>query len=140
MFENKDMLAVLTNIQSLGRVAQAIGFQGPALGAKLATPNVRDFTEEQLAAGLYSQTFLGTGSHGQANASGMVDRNKEINKMGHATATGHTRYASFAHCLLPARCVRRRHVSGVEGLGSADPTFLGTGSHGGATQAGKGSC
>jgi len=110
LFENKDMLAVLTSIQSLGRVAQAIGFQGPALGAKLATPNARDFTEEQLAAGLYSQTFLGTGSHGQANASGMVDRNKEINKMG--------------------------HVSGVEGLGSADPTFLGTGSHGCATQAG----
>eukprot|EP00964_Phaeocystis_antarctica_P014936 scaffold8251_cov77-Phaeocystis_antarctica.AAC.2 len=87
------MLAVLTNLQSLGRVAQvphvlphalcmhcictvtclphalhstptlqAIGFQGPTLGAKLASANRRDFTEEQLAAGMYTQTFLGAGS------------------------------------------------------------------------------
>jgi len=93
LFENKDMLAVLTNLQSLGRVAQvphvlphalcmhcictvtclphalhstptlqAIGFQGPTLGAKLASANRRDFTEEQLAAGMYTQTFLGAGS------------------------------------------------------------------------------
>ena len=102
MFENKDMLAVLTNIQSLGRVAQAVGFQGPALGAKLATPNVRDFTEEQLAAGLYSQTFLGTGSHGQANASGMVDRNKEINKMGHATPACLAPIASYPRIVCDA--------------------------------------
>ena len=41
---------------------QAIGFQGPTLGAKLASANRRDFTEEQLAAGMYTQTFLGAGS------------------------------------------------------------------------------
>ena len=32
---------------------QAIGYQGPTLGAKLASANRRSFTEEQLAAGLY---------------------------------------------------------------------------------------
>ena len=110
LFENKDMMAVLINIQSLGRQAQAAGYQGPALGAKLATANKRNFTEEQLAAGLNTATFLGKGSHGGATQSGMIDRSKEINRTG--------------------------HVSGIGHLGSADPTFLGTGSHGGATQAG----
>ena len=37
LFENKDMLAVLTNIQALGRAAQRVpGFEGPSFGAKLA--------------------------------------------------------------------------------------------------------
>ena len=65
LFENKDMIAVLTNIHSLGRVSQKVeGFAGPYLGAKLASTNRRSFTEEQLAAGLNAATFLGKGSHG----------------------------------------------------------------------------
>ena len=35
---------------------QAIGYQGPTLGAKLASANRRSFTEEQLAAGLSVST------------------------------------------------------------------------------------
>ena len=110
LFENKGMMAVLINIQSVGRQAQVAGYQGPALGAKIATANRRNFTEEQLAAGLNTATFLGKGSHGGATQSGMIDRSKEIN--------------------------RTSHVGGISHLGSAAPTFLGTGSHGGATQAG----
>jgi len=52
LFENKDMFAVLTNIQALGSAAQKLpGYSGPTLGAKLAESNVREFTAEQIAAG-----------------------------------------------------------------------------------------
>jgi hypothetical protein len=40
LFENKNMLAVVTNLHSLGRRAQKIpGYTGPALGVKLADAN-----------------------------------------------------------------------------------------------------
>ena len=42
------MRAVVRNVHSLGRVAQQLGFDGPALGAKLATKNARSFSEAQL--------------------------------------------------------------------------------------------
>jgi len=113
LFENKDMMAVLMNLQALGSQAQRLGFGGPMLGAKIATANRRSFTEEQLAAGLHTQTFLGTGSHGQANQAGMIDHSKNIDKMGHVAGCANT-------------------------AGSAEATFLGTGSYGGATQAGMG--
>jgi hypothetical protein len=81
LFENKDMIAVLTNIHSLGRVSQKVaGFAGPYLGAKLADANAREFTQEQLDAGKGAATFLGKGSHGCANQSGMVDSSKNIVK------------------------------------------------------------
>ena len=50
LFEAKDMRAVVRNIHSLGRVAQRYdSYDGPALGAKLAQPNKRSFSEAQLA-------------------------------------------------------------------------------------------
>ena len=99
------MMAVLTNIHSLGRVAQKVpGYSGPALGAKLATAHHREFTAEQLKEAAAAPTFLGKGSHGGATQAGMVDRSKDINRVG--------------------------GVSGTEGLGTGgDATFLGKGSH-----------
>lgn len=48
LFEDKDMHAVVTNVHALGRVAQTLGFNGPTLGAKMASQNTRHFTEAQL--------------------------------------------------------------------------------------------
>ena len=66
LFEGQDMMSVLTNVQSLGRVAQRIpGFSGPTLGAKLATANEREFTEEQKWAAMNAPSFIGSGSRVQ---------------------------------------------------------------------------
>jgi len=64
LFENQNMMAVLIQLHSLGRIAQTIGYQGPTLGAKLADKNERTFTEEQLREAKNATTFLGKGSHG----------------------------------------------------------------------------
>jgi hypothetical protein len=67
LYENKDMGAVLQNIVALGSAAQKVpGYLGPLLGAKIAAPAPREFTEEQMRAGATTQTFLGKGSHGGA--------------------------------------------------------------------------
>jgi len=112
LFENKNMQAVLVNLQSVGRIAQGLpGYSGPIFGAKVATANHRHFTEDQLRAGRNSMSLTGKGSHGGATQSGMsVVGNKNISK---ATAAG------------------------LEGLGASTPTFIGTGSHGRASQAGS---
>lgn len=105
------MMQVITNIHALGAIAQKRGYAGPKLGVKLADTNIRDFTQEQLNAGKGEQTFIGKGSSGHANASGMIDHSKNINKMG--------------------------HVSGTEGLGqNAELTIMGKGSHGQANASG----
>mmetsp|Transcript_15045 Transcript_15045/g.40359 ORF Transcript_15045/g.40359 Transcript_15045/m.40359 type:complete len:247 (+) Transcript_15045:88-828(+) len=81
LYENQDMNAVLVNIVALGSAAQkVVGYAGPTLGAKLASANVRTFTEEQRIAGAATQTFLGKGSHGHASQAGMFDTSKEIVK------------------------------------------------------------
>ena len=49
LYEGKNLGAVVRNIHSLGRVAQALGFEGPALGARLAQRNERKFSALQLA-------------------------------------------------------------------------------------------
>jgi hypothetical protein len=49
LHEGKDMRAVVRNLHSLGRVAQGVvGFNGPHLGARLATKSVRRFSQAQL--------------------------------------------------------------------------------------------
>ena len=63
LFEDKNMKAVIINIHSLGRAAQKLGFDGPVLGAKMATANKREFTEEQLNAGKGAVPVFGKGSH-----------------------------------------------------------------------------
>jgi hypothetical protein len=64
LFEGKNMAAVVTNLHSLGRIAQKMpGYRGPALGVKLANANKRNFTAEQLAQAKAAPTFMGQGSH-----------------------------------------------------------------------------
>ena len=48
LYEAKNMGAVVRNLHSLGRVAQQRGFGGPTLGARLASKNVRTFSQAQL--------------------------------------------------------------------------------------------
>eukprot|EP00966_Prymnesium_polylepis_P041801 970813-Prymnesium_polylepis.1 len=67
LYDDRNMDAVVTNLHSLGRLAQSF-YMGPALGAKLATANPRDFTEEQLNAGKHTVGGFGLGSHASAQA------------------------------------------------------------------------
>lgn len=139
LYENKDMLAVLTNIQALGSAAQKLpGYSGPILGAKLAEANLREFTAEQLAAGKSEQTFLGKGSHGTAGIQmgAHIDHSKQINKMGHvvgemanlgldgtATLVGSGSHGT-AGSLMGTQIDRSKQINklgqvvGAEGLGS----------------------
>jgi len=48
LFEGKNFGAVVSNLHSLGRVAQQRGFVGPTLGVRLASRNVRTFSQAQL--------------------------------------------------------------------------------------------
>ena len=151
LFENKNMLAVVTNIHALGRFAQRIpGYDGPVLGVKLAEANKRNFTAEQLAQAKAAPTLLGKGSHGGASQAGTIDYSKNINKTGHVdglqglgnaevTAIGKGSHggASQAGTIDYSKNINKMgHVRGVEGLGSGEATAIGMGSHGGASQAG----
>lgn len=50
LYEGRGMRAVVRNLHSLGRIAQKEeGFNGPSLGARLASRNERHFSEKQLA-------------------------------------------------------------------------------------------
>ena len=69
LFENQNMMAVVIQLHSLGRLAQAMGFAGPKLGVKVVEKNERTFTEEQLREARAEQTFLGKGSHGTVGGS-----------------------------------------------------------------------
>ena len=81
LYEDKDMMAVLINLQALGRAAQKVpGYSGPTFGAKAADANVREFTEEQRIAGAATTTFLGKGSCGGATQAGMTDTSRNIVK------------------------------------------------------------
>lgn len=51
LYEAQNMHTVILSIHSLGRKAQSKGFQGPVLGPRESSANVREFTDEQRAAG-----------------------------------------------------------------------------------------
>jgi len=51
LYEGQNMNAVINGIHALGRKTQSKGYTGPSLGPKEASANVREFTDEQLAAG-----------------------------------------------------------------------------------------
>ena len=98
LFENKDMMQVLTNLQALGRSAQEVPeYKGPPFGAKLAHHNARTFTEEQRMAGAAEQTFMGKGSHGHETQSGMFDHSKEIVKCHSACSSEPTMVGNGSH-------------------------------------------
>lgn len=89
LYEDQDMLAVLRQIHALGSHAPKAGFEGPKLGAKLATETYREFSAETLAAGASSVGLLGKGSHGYATQAGMFDTSRNIDK-GVGTGTSAT--------------------------------------------------
>jgi hypothetical protein len=113
LYENKDIMAVLTNIHALGRVSANVpGYTGPTFGVKLSSANKRHFDEETLAMAKNTPTLIGKGSIGCASQAGTIDHSKNIVKTG--------------------------HVQGIEGLGmSSEATAMGKGSHGCATAAGN---
>ena len=153
LYENQDMMAVITNIHSLGRVSGKVpGYSGPTLGAKLADKSVRHFDEETLRKGRAEQTFLGKGSHGHASQAGTVDTSRNIGKMDKvrgidglgtdasvtAVGMGSHGHASQAGTFDTSRNIGKvDHVKGIGGLGTdASVTAVGMGSHGHASQAG----
>lgn len=81
LYEENNMAQVVINLNALGRAAQKIPeFAGPHFGGKAATPNKREFTEEQLQRGKNEQTLMGKGSHGGATQSGVFDHSRDIVK------------------------------------------------------------
>jgi len=151
LYENQDMMAVLIQITSLGRIAQKIGFQGPTLGVKLAAENVREFTAEQLAEAKNATTFMGKGSHGTAGGNmskvgggkkyahmadiegveglglgGGVDELGLVGKGAKGTAGGDMTKADAGR-----QIDAMSKVSGADGMGTGgETTMLGVGSHG----------
>jgi len=51
LYEAQNIPQVVNGIIALGRKAQTIGYEGPALGPAESTENKREFTEEQMSAG-----------------------------------------------------------------------------------------
>ena len=68
LYEEQNMNAVVLNLHALGREAQVqqLNPGGPTLGAKMATENKREFTEEQMNAGKNVVGVFGKGSHASA--------------------------------------------------------------------------
>jgi len=70
LYENQNLWQVVTCIHALGRKAQANGFDGPCLGPKEASKNVREFSEEQIQEGK-KVIGLQMGTNKLASQSGM---------------------------------------------------------------------
>jgi len=83
LYESQNLWQVVLAIFALGRKAQLIGFDGPALGPREAQRNTRDFSEEQMKAG---QTIIGLqmGTNQCASQKGM--------------SFGNTRHIADLHC------------------------------------------
>jgi len=71
LFENKNLYMIVDNLFSLGGHAQKNGFNGPALGVKVANENRRNFDDSVLKAG---QSVIGLqyGSNKGASQAGMT--------------------------------------------------------------------
>ncbi|EDV25252.1 uncharacterized protein TRIADDRAFT_57010 [Trichoplax adhaerens] len=70
LYEARNMIQVLRSLEALGRQAQKLGYDGPTIGAKMATENRRSFTEEQLKQS-DAVISLQYGTNKGANQSGM---------------------------------------------------------------------
>ena len=143
LFEGKNMLAVVGQIHSLGRIAQSLpGYSGPGLGPKEATANKREFTEEQLNEAKNATTFLGKGSAGTAAESiaktvtGATNiRTFGLEKEGLGTGGEASLVGSGSHG-TPAEGMAKMELSGrqiiktdsqTDGLGKGGESRLGTG-------------
>jgi hypothetical protein len=71
LFEARNLSQVVLCLFSLGRSTQKHPeYEGPTIGPKMATKNVRNFTEEQILAGRNSQISLQSGSNKGASQAG----------------------------------------------------------------------
>jgi len=149
LYENANMLAVIIQIHAFGRIVQKVpGYNGPQLGVKEASANVREFTQEQMIAAKAEQTFMGKGSHGTAGgAMSKVNEGQGYKfKMGTYAGEGYgtggeqTFVGTGSHGTAGAQMDVTEHlgnkivkvdIAGTEGLGKgSEQTFLGAGSHG----------
>ena len=72
LHEGRNMRAVVRNIHSLGRIAQLVeSFDGPVLGARLASRNERQFSEQQLAEARALPRRLSSGAAPAGGVSGV---------------------------------------------------------------------
>jgi len=71
LYEAKNLYIVVDNLFALGGMAQKVGFEGPALGARVAQENKREFDDSVLKAG---QSVIGLqyGSNKGASQAGMT--------------------------------------------------------------------
>lgn len=71
LYESKNLYMVVDNLYALGGLAQRNGFNGPVIGARVATSNKREFDEGTLKAG---QSIIGLqyGSNKGASQAGMT--------------------------------------------------------------------
>ncbi|XP_059158834.1 myophilin-like [Physella acuta] len=82
LYDKMNMVQVVNCIFALGRKAQKVGYDGPALGAKEAEQNPRNFSPETLNAG-QSVIGLQMGSNKGASQAGMsFGRSRSINEHG----------------------------------------------------------
>jgi len=72
LFEARNIPQVVLCLFSLGRTTQKHPeYEGPAIGPKMATKNVRNFSEEQILAGRNAQISLQSGSNKGASQAGL---------------------------------------------------------------------
>ena len=64
LYRGKDMRKVVQCIHSIGTAVKKSGWTGPQLGVKIASPNKRDFSEQQLLEARSATSKLTVGSAG----------------------------------------------------------------------------
>ncbi|CAB4067189.1 TAGLN [Lepeophtheirus salmonis] len=71
LYENKNLYMIVDNLFVIGGLAQKKGYEGPVIGAKMATSNKRNFDDDVLKAG---QNVIGLqyGSNKGASQAGMT--------------------------------------------------------------------
>nr|ADD38566.1 Calponin-3 [Lepeophtheirus salmonis] len=71
LYENKNLYMIVDNLFVIGGLAQKKGYEGPVIGAKMATSNKRNFDDDVLKAG---QNVIGPqyGSNKGASQAGMT--------------------------------------------------------------------
>ena len=115
LFEGKNLRAVVTNIHALGRVAQQLGFDGPTLGARMATAKPRTFSQEQMNQARAIPTFLNKGSSSGAKKSVGSDTNRGIVR---CPSNASTRSDSAAGANVPDANASAAGAAGDEADGS----------------------
>eukprot|EP01134_Creolimax_fragrantissima_P001052 CFRG1052T1 len=83
LYEDKNMGQVITTVHAVGRAAQARGYNGPTIGAKMSEKNDRNFSEEKLNAGKFMTSQQTAGYNKGASQKGMMSGRREIDVLTH---------------------------------------------------------